>query len=1137
MGSGGMHMEVVARHFVLLDADRRTGGQSTIRKGMDTRDGTFVAVKFVLGSTDEVTQKVFERESQALRALDHPNILKLRDAGLDETETYFLVLDWVDRSLTDVLKDGAWEGWDDLYETFVDPLLDGLAHAHLKGLEHRDIKPGNILIDANGKPLLADFGIAKIRGDEPHSELTVQHYRSGPYAPPELDAVLPYVRDVYSLGVVILQCLSDAPIRDFPDVKLALDAVDVPPDVLTVLAACVHPDPTERPANASDLRGQLKAIAAKRGAVRAQAAHVLSLELTRSAQQHLAGEPVDKQRAGVKMQADLSGDVFAHYGKDRETGGIDRNTIFLFGAEHRYSLKWDGQTPQFTVIAAPAVEFEKLEGGRRHGMALPPMFTWTAQRPLRAADSELSALTLLQLLDEHYHRLEHPETVPETDGDALFERWGRVLDAREELGRGEHQPMTYRDFNTQGRRTDFRMTKPPETDLVGTDWQVVDQQAGRKFGYGEVIDQDGDLITLLAARPFAGIPGSATLVPYDQPSAIALNRQRTALSAIRNGNAACPDLRPILVDPSRNPPPSEAEVAEWGSDLDALKRKAVQLALGAEGVLVIQGPPGTGKTRFITETVTQVLRAKPDARVLIASQTHVAVDNAVERLHDAGVARLVRLAGANESVVQPGVRHLLLDTQVQRWADGVRKRAEANVTRRAHEVGVSPDHLRAALTLEKLVAVTRRTERLEEQMEDLVAAHGEKGSDLATAVADENPIERLQSQLDRQHDRRDELVREAQAHLAGDLTISATMTSDDARAAIDLLLDGAEGARDLMKRLELQAAWLEEIGAEESLAPLFLAGTSVVAGTCTGFLRNRAVSELEFDLCIVDEASKATLSEALVPMARANRWILVGDTRQLPPTDEDLLRSTAILTEHDLTKDDVEETLFQRLVNYLPEHSQLMLEEQYRMVRPIGDLISDCFYDGRLRSPRTQGLDGWEKLMGRAVSWVDTSNLGEARRESGTTSLANRSEAKIVLDQLLTVENAVEFRLIKPGAERKLEVLVIAPYKSQVDDIRRRVASKTFKHLDVTVLSVDAVQGRESDLAFVSVTRSNATGTLGFLGPSYWRRINVALSRARFGLTIIGDAGFIRGTKGALKNVLEHIESHPEDCAIREADA
>lgn len=1127
-------MEQVGRHFVLLDGQPRSGGLSTIRKGVDTRDGSAVAVKFVIASTDEVTKKVFERESQALRSLDHRNIVRLRDSGLDSTDTYYLVLDWVDRCLTDVLEDRPWGGWDDLYEEFVSPLLSGLSYAHLKQLEHRDIKPGNVLIDAKGQPLLADFGIAKIRGDEQHSELTLQHYRSGPYAPPEMEATIPYVRDVYSVGVLVLQCLSTDLIKDFPDVKRSLEAVDVPAEVLDVLAACVSTEPTERPSNASDLADRLKAIADSRAARKAQSDNQLFLELTKAAQAHLAGEPIDRKRAGVKLLADLRGEVHAHFGLNKESGQIDRTIVFLIGAEHRYTLRRHADSAQFTVTAAPALEFEKLEGGRRNGMLLPPIFSWTVQRPLKQSGSETATLTFLQLLDEHYERRNNPETAADDESDELFERWLNILDAREELGRGDHADLSYRDYTTEGRRTLFRLVEPLEVDLIGSAWQVVDQQAGRKYGYGEIIDQEADRLTLLSpGRPLANIPGAAALVPYNQPSAIALNRQRNAVNAVRRGSAACQELRSILVDPACNPAPTAVDVAAWSADLDPIKKKAVQLALGADGVLVIQGPPGTGKTRFITEAVTQFLRTKPSARVLIASQTHVAVDNAVERLHAAGVTGLVRLAGVNESVVQPGVRSLLLDTQVQKWSAGVRRRAEANIARRAADHGLKPAHLRAALTLEKLADVARRIERVEIQMEGLLQARGDKQSSLASAVADEDPLERLQVQLDQQHDRRTELVREAQTHLAGHLTITDSISSDDARAAVELILDGLSGGRDLLQRLELQASWLEEIGAQESLASLFLAGTSVVAGTCTGFLRNKAVSDLEFDLCIVDEASKATLTEALVPMSRANRWILVGDTHQLPPTDEDLLRANAILTERSLSREDVEETLFQRFVNYLPEHSQLMLEEQYRMIKPIGDLISDCFYDRRLRSPRTEGLAGWDQLMGRAVTWIDTGNLGESRRESGTTSFANREEAKLIVSQLETIDNAVEYKLLNP--EGSLEVLVIAPYKSQVEELRRRIAARTFRHLLLTVLSVDAVQGREADLALVSVTRSNREGKLGFLGPSYWRRINVALSRARFGLTIIGDAEFIRGTDGALRNVLGHIENHPDACTIMEA--
>lgn len=1129
--------EHVGKHFVLVGGGSRPGGLSTVRKGVDIRDGTHVAVKFVVGATDELSQKVFDRETRALRSLSHRNIVGFRAAGIDETGTYYVVLDWVERNLTDLLEDPPWQTWGDLYRSVAKPLVDALAYAHLKQYEHRDIKPANILIDASGAPLLADFGIAKLRADAEHSELTVQHFRSGPYAPPELDASIPYVRDVYSVGVVVLQCLSDSPIRDFPDVQRAVESVRVPPEIRTLLEACVNPEPTERPANGGVLADELSKLVRRGVANQQQPRNPIWLELTRTAQEHLAGSPPDRARAAAKLKSDLAGELFARFATDRETGRPDRSRILLIGQEHRYTLKPDEDKPMFIVTAAPAPEFEVLEGGRRHGLVLPPIFGWSTQQPADVKSSDGAREKLLELLDGFEENAENADLdSPERDGDGLFERWLRVLEAREDLARGEHRPLTYKKVRVVGRRSTFALSDACEIDLMGTDWQVVDQQSGRKFGHGEVIDQEVDELTLLSGKPLGSLPSTATLVPYDAPSAISLSRQRNAVLAVKSGTTPGPDLRALLVEPSSNSQPETGDVVEWSEELDPIKQRAVQLALGASDLLVIQGPPGTGKTRFITETVNQLLRQRPDARVLIASQTHVAVDHAVERLQAAGVTRIVRLAGTDESVVQPAVREFLLDKQTRKWAEGVRARAEAHIVQQAAELGLEAAHLRAVVALEQLVAVATEIEAVEQRLTELSSADAIR-SDLVTAIEEEDPAERLQARLDHLSDRCEELAKAAQAHVAGDLTIPATISTSEARNAIDVLTGNNADAKQLVKRLELQAAWLERIDAEDSLASIFLAGTSVVAGTCTGFLRHRAVGQLEFDVCIIDEASKATLTEAIVPMSRAKRWILVGDTRQLPPIDEDLLRRTDLLDEHSLTPEDVTETLFQRLVEHLPDHSQLMLEEQYRMVRPIGDLISTCFYRGQLRSPNTKGLDGYEKVMGRTVTWVDTSAQGESRLEQGIRSYANRIEAKLIVSNLETMDGALERGLIKPrNNDAQLEVLVVAPYKSQVEELRRRLAPKSFRHLAVSVMSVDAVQGRESDLTLFSVTRSNPRRKLGFLGPDYWRRINVALSRARYGLTIVGDAGFIRGTNGALKTVLEYIEQHPDDCTIRQAE-
>ena len=215
-----------------------------------------------------------------------------------------------------------------------------------------------------------------------------------------------------------------------------------------------------------------------------------------------------------------------------------------------------------------------------------------------------------------------------------------------------------------------------------------------------------------------------------------------------------------------------------------------------------------------------------------------------------------------------------------------------------------------------------------------------------------------------------------------------------------------------------------------------------------------------------------------------------------------------------------------------------MLREQYRMTPAIGNLISTCFYDDELRSPHTQVLPGYDQLN-KPVLWLDTAKLGKRRRESerssSETSISNRAEAQLTARRLQVIDAAIGHQIIKPPRGRTLEVLVIAPYGRQVEELRRRLAGVRLAHLACEVLSVDAVQGRECDVAVFSVTRSNEQGQLGFLGRTYWRRINVALSRARFGLTIIGDAPFCASQPGALRDVLDYMRNHPGECEISDA--
>jgi superfamily I DNA and/or RNA helicase len=293
-------------------------------------------------------------------------------------------------------------------------------------------------------------------------------------------------------------------------------------------------------------------------------------------------------------------------------------------------------------------------------------------------------------------------------------------------------------------------------------------------------------------------------------------------------------------------------------------------------------------------------------------------------------------------------------------------------------------------------------------------------------------------------------------------------------------------------------------------------------------------NEITYDLCIVDEASIATPTEALVPMARARRTILVGDDRQLSPFQDPELRASGLLQRFSLSPADQKATLFNHLRDGLPAELRKVLSTQHRMVPAIGKLISACFYDSELQSA-DRALSGLlDRTLPRAVTWFSTSRCqGKASKPVGTSQW-NALEVKYISDLL----GRIDFELRHGKArERQFSVAVLTGYGEQRAHLNAAIHNKrhewaSFSEIYVNV--VDAFQGREADIVIFSVTRSDASG-LGFLREM--ERINVALSRGKEYLVIVGDHQFCveaEGHSNPLKQVIDYIRGNPQDCALEE---
>jgi superfamily I DNA and/or RNA helicase len=257
----------------------------------------------------------------------------------------------------------------------------------------------------------------------------------------------------------------------------------------------------------------------------------------------------------------------------------------------------------------------------------------------------------------------------------------------------------------------------------------------------------------------------------------------------------------------------------------------------------------------------------------------------------------------------------------------------------------------------------------------------------------------------------------------------------------------------------------------------------VVLATLTG-LEGRALAERRFALAVVDEATQAVEPAAWLALLHVDRAVLAGDHLQLPPT---VLSAAA-------QQGGLGISLFERLIALHGDAVKVTLTEQHRMNEVIMRFPSEALYGGALRA---HPAVAHHALDDAPLEVIDTSGRGfEEAIPEGSDSRENQGEAALVADE---VERVLALG-VAPA-----EVAVIAPYDGQVQRLRALLSARVDQGLEVD--TVDGFQGREKEAVVVSLTRANAEGEVGFLADV--RRMNVALTRARKKLVVVGDGATV----------------------------
>jgi ATP-dependent RNA/DNA helicase IGHMBP2 len=285
---------------------------------------------------------------------------------------------------------------------------------------------------------------------------------------------------------------------------------------------------------------------------------------------------------------------------------------------------------------------------------------------------------------------------------------------------------------------------------------------------------------------------------------------------------------------------------------------------------------------------------------------------------------------------------------------------------------------------------------------------------------------------------------------------------------------------------------------EKYITDDIIAKAQVISATLIGS-KHYLLKNVQFHTVVIDEAGQALEPSCWVAIEKAQKLILAGDHCQLPPT----------IKSHEAAKGGLEKTLFEKKIALHPE-AVTLLQEQYRMHEHIMQYSSQHFYDGKLIANENVKQ---RKLFARdaSVNFIDTAGCGFDEKINGH-QISNPEEAQLLFKHLVQyLEQLQNENVLQQHAP---SIAIISPYKMQVIWMQEYILSyeaiKPFLHL-ININTIDSFQGQEKDIVYISMVRSNDTNQIGFLADL--RRMNVAMTRAKQKLVIVGDSATLSTNK------------------------
>lgn len=1136
---------------------------------------------------NEFIENFFYRECEVLEMLRHENIVKLLDKGYDtELESFYLVLEYVEGKTLDKIISNKKLSEDQL-NNIVNQLFKSIEYAHMKGILHRDIKPSNIIIDDFGNVKVIDFGISKIINTI-SSEYTVVQAMTPTYASPEqkLGKTLDYSSDIYSLGILLYELISNEKYKSTMDIQSAINSSKkIDKHLKSILIKMTKDNPNDRYQNIYEVKKEWNSKSNN-------GEKYYGLKLTKSCINRLKSLYLINEANEIEAKSIIEKDL------KEESYITNISNIYKNDTTDRFII----YGKQFELICGINIKDNKMLSVI--GVNVPNTFFLEKNKESYGMEVDLnwkinskvsnivSIENLLNKYNKFQLRLQKEDNI-EVVSKHLFEKWEKVLDIYKDINDKSRKTLRYKNLKYDEKNRKLYLTLSNSSECSFNDEQLLvmslKSNKNRSYfrtqraGYFNTV-KNGILEIDLLREVDGNIFASSGEVSVDLAYMDSLiDKQQRALKKIKTNQAINKNLRQLLVTPTIAKSRYFAEnISYVNKNLDRSKKEAVGEALSAKDLYLLQGPPGTGKTTFISEIVAQTLKYNPKAKILISSQSNVAVNHSMNKIKELiPDINMVRLGKSDK--ISNGIESYSLEILLDTWIDEIRNRCNKylshlkrnnindevlekynivseikDLRKKLEDTAIAinkaqKDMIELSYKYEFILSCKKDIDIILEKITNFSNAEFNKKEINMTNMIKQDYIKAGEKFIDSfanlpkvrfEKDNLEEKIEHLQNNYssikeeieAGKLILGATKDEDIEVIKADL----DKQFKHLKKRIELfskyekiNKEWIETLNHSDEMDKIFIEDISLIGATCIGIANYSGDLNLKFDLVIIDEAGRATPPEIMVPMSLGKKIILVGDHKQLPPIIDQVL-CKEVVTQTDLNRFDLEESLFSYLQKNLSNYCKGSLERQYRMHPAIGNLISETFYQGTI----TNGIKNEDRkhnfafINDKPIVWLDTKNNSKRFEQNIGFTKQNNFEAEIIFELLekLDKENII-------NKVTKKEVGVIAGYSGQKNLLNRMLLSKfenKFKTLSIEIDTVDAFQGRETDIVIYSIVRSNLDGEIGFLSDE--RRLNVALSRAKELLFLVGDSKCVSSklSKNPFNDVYKFIECNNEECKIIE---